>query len=202
MILFKMKSLGETIRDKREEKQLPLRTVAAYLDIDQAILSKIERGQRHASRDQVIKLAEFFTIKESDLLVSWLSDKLMYLLADEVIAIEALHMAEEKVSYQLSQKADINQIIGEMHQVFRKFIAVRKAWMFGSFSRKEEHFFSDMDILIDVPDNERFTLFDIAELKEQIQNLINREADVVMLSAIKPHVKQRIASDLKLIYEA
>jgi cytoskeletal protein RodZ len=39
-----MDSLGETIRKQREDKELPPRTVAAYLDIDQAILSKIESG--------------------------------------------------------------------------------------------------------------------------------------------------------------
>jgi len=52
-----MLSLGETIRKLREEKELPLRTVAAYLDIDQAILSKIERGLRKPNRELVIQLA-------------------------------------------------------------------------------------------------------------------------------------------------
>jgi cytoskeletal protein RodZ len=33
-IFIKMKSLGETLRALRENRQLPLRTVAAYLDID------------------------------------------------------------------------------------------------------------------------------------------------------------------------
>ena len=81
-----MDNLGETIRKLREEKELPLRTVAAFLDIDQAILSKIERGQRNATREQVVKLAEYFKIKESDLLVSWLSDKLVYEVADEQVS--------------------------------------------------------------------------------------------------------------------
>jgi len=44
-----MKVFGATIRKLREEKKLPLRIVSAYLDIDQAILSKIERGQRRAA---------------------------------------------------------------------------------------------------------------------------------------------------------
>jgi transcriptional regulator with XRE-family HTH domain len=101
--LFKMDSLGETIRKLREEKELPLRTVAAFLDIDQAILSKIERGQRNASREQVIRLAEFFKIKETDLLVSWLSDKLVYEVADEDVALKALQVAEEKVKYHKSK---------------------------------------------------------------------------------------------------
>ena len=82
---------------------MPLRTVAAFLDIDQAILSKIERGQRNATREQVVKLAEYFKIKESDLLVSWLSDKLVYEVADEQVALKALQVAEEKVKYQKSK---------------------------------------------------------------------------------------------------
>lgn len=94
-----MDGLGATIRKLREEKGLPLRTVSAYLDIDQAILSKIERGQRNASREQVIKLADFFKVNENDLLVFWLSDKLVYEVADEEIALKALKVAEEKIKY-------------------------------------------------------------------------------------------------------
>lgn len=102
--LFKMDNLGETIRKLREEKELPLRTVAAFLDIDQAILSKIERGQRNASREQVIKLAGFFKVKETDLLVSWLSDKLVYEVADEDVALKALQVAEKKVKYNKTKR--------------------------------------------------------------------------------------------------
>lgn len=94
-----MDSLGHTIRKLREEQELPLRTVAAFLDIDQAILSKIERGQRKATREQVVKLAGYFKVKENDLLVAWLSDKLVYELEDEEVALKALQVAEEKIKY-------------------------------------------------------------------------------------------------------
>ena len=94
-----MDSFGDNIRKLREEKELPLRTVAAFLDIDQAILSKIERGQRKPTRDQVVKLAEYFKVKENDLLIEWLSDKLVYEVEDEDIALKALQVAEEKVKY-------------------------------------------------------------------------------------------------------
>ena len=99
-----MNNLGETLRNLREASELPLRTVAAYIDIDQAILSKIERGQRYASRDQVVKLAEFYKIKENDLLVTWLSDKLVFELADEDVALQALQVAEEKVKYNKAKR--------------------------------------------------------------------------------------------------
>ena len=100
-----MDGLGETIRKLREEKGLPLRTVSAYLDIDQAILSKIERGQRNANREQVIMLANFFKVKEDDLLVFWLSDKLVYEVANEDIALQPLNVAEEKVKYNRIKKS-------------------------------------------------------------------------------------------------
>jgi transcriptional regulator with XRE-family HTH domain len=99
-----MKNLGNTLRELRESKQQPLRTVAAYLDIDQAILSRIERGQRKASREQVVKLADYFNVKEEDLLVAWLSDKVVYEIADEQLGIKALKVAEEKVKYNKTQK--------------------------------------------------------------------------------------------------
>ena len=94
-----MDTLGDIIRQQREEKGLPLRIVAGFLDTDQAILSKIERGQRKASREQVIKLAEYFNLKPEKLLVAWLSDKIVYDLADEEYADKALKVAEEKIEY-------------------------------------------------------------------------------------------------------
>jgi len=99
-----MGSLGESIRKLREDKELPLRTVAAYLDIDQANLSKIERGQRKATREHVIKLAEYFKVKKDELMVAWLSDKLVYELEDEDLALKAMQFAEEKIKYNIKDK--------------------------------------------------------------------------------------------------
>ncbi|MDR1517367.1 MAG: helix-turn-helix domain-containing protein [Dysgonamonadaceae bacterium] len=95
-----MKNIGEILRELRESKQLPLRVIAAYLDIDPAIMSRIERGQRKASREQIIKLAAYFNVSENELLVAWLSDKVVYEVLDEDIALQALKVAEEKVKYQ------------------------------------------------------------------------------------------------------
>jgi transcriptional regulator with XRE-family HTH domain len=99
-----MGSLGDSIRKLREDKELPLRIVAAYLDIDQAILSKIERGHRQATREHVIKLAEYFKVKKDELMVAWLSDKLVYELGDEDLALKAMQFAEEKIKYKIKDK--------------------------------------------------------------------------------------------------
>ena len=63
-----MKNFGSTIRELRVEKNLPLRVVSAYLDIDQAILSKIERGHRKAAKELVAKLANYFCVNKDDLM--------------------------------------------------------------------------------------------------------------------------------------
>ncbi len=99
-----MMSIGEQIRKLREAQGLPLRKVAAELDIDQSILSKIERGERKASKNQIIHLAHFFKVKEKDLLINYLSDRVLYDLIDEDLAADALKVAEKKIKYMSKNK--------------------------------------------------------------------------------------------------
>jgi HTH-type transcriptional regulator, competence development regulator len=94
-----MDSLGSKVKQLREKQELPLRTVAAYLDIDQAILSKIEHGHRKATREQVLQLAKYFSADEKELLVIWLSDKVAHELKDEDLSKQALKAAGKKVDY-------------------------------------------------------------------------------------------------------
>ena len=56
----KLKSmlLGERIRELRAEHGVLQRQLAALLEIDTPMFSKIERGDRRAKRTQVIQLAE------------------------------------------------------------------------------------------------------------------------------------------------
>lgn len=99
-----MDSLGSRIKQLREKQELPLRTVAAFLDIDQAVLSKIEHGHRKATREQVLQLAKYFKVDENELLVVWLSDKLAFEIQDEDLAKQALKAAEKKVDYLKKKK--------------------------------------------------------------------------------------------------
>ncbi len=94
-----MLSIGEQIRKLREEQGLPLRKVAAELDIDQSILSKIERGERKASKEQIIQIARIFNVDEKELLINYLSDRVLYDLKDEDLATDALKVAEKKIKY-------------------------------------------------------------------------------------------------------
>jgi transcriptional regulator with XRE-family HTH domain len=94
-----METLGQILKAKRETKGLFLRQVAAYLDIDQAILSKIEKGNRKPTKDNISKLSEILEIDREELMVQFLSEKIAYELADEDCATQALIIAEKKVLY-------------------------------------------------------------------------------------------------------
>jgi HTH-type transcriptional regulator, competence development regulator len=97
--VFQMQTLGQLLKSKREAKGLLLRQVAAFLDIDQAILSKIEKGNRKPSRENIGKLAEILEVDREQLMVQFLSEKIAYEIADEECASQALRVAEKKVQY-------------------------------------------------------------------------------------------------------
>lgn len=101
-----MLTIGKQIRKLREDKELPLRKVAAELDIDQSILSKIERGERKASKGQIIQIAKIFGVNEKELLINYLSDKVLYELIDEDLAADALKLAEKKIKYVTNNRND------------------------------------------------------------------------------------------------
>jgi len=92
-----MKSIGELLRQLREEQKQLLREVAAGIGIDQALLSKIERGERLPNKEQVLKFAKYFKTEKNELIIAWLSDRLVNELEDEDLAKEALKIAEQKI---------------------------------------------------------------------------------------------------------
>ena len=75
--------LGNKIRSLRDEQGVLQRQVAAYLEIDTPMFSKIERGDRRAKRSQVIQMATYFKVDEKEMLTLWLADKVLGALEGE-----------------------------------------------------------------------------------------------------------------------
>ena len=194
-----MKSVGDIIREIREEKKLTLRRVAAELGVDLAILSKMERGHRLPTKEQILKLSEYFKINKEDLLTIWLSDKLMYVVEDEDLALKAMQMAEEKLAYATFNKVKRSDILKKLKNVIKKFSRIEKAWIYGSFSREEDGPKSDVDIALQT--NRTFTYFDLAEVQHQLEKAIKRKVDVGFIDSFKPYILEHVKPDLKLIYE-
>lgn len=93
-----MNYLGTKLRELRESKGLLLRQIAAQIDVDTALLSKIERGERKAKREQVQKLAVLLEADKEELLTLWLSGQIHELLKNEPLGPKALQMVLSKKS--------------------------------------------------------------------------------------------------------
>ena len=90
-------SIGDKLRTLREERKLTLRHIATAVKVDVAILSKMERGERKLTKEIVQKLAKLYKYNVEELLVLYLSEKVMYEIGDESLALKALQVAEDRI---------------------------------------------------------------------------------------------------------
>lgn len=93
-------NIGTKLRKLREDNRLPLREVAEVLNIDVAILSKMERGERRLNKVLVQKLAKFYKHDIEELMVLFLSERVIYEIGNEALALRALHVAEAQIKNQ------------------------------------------------------------------------------------------------------
>lgn len=92
---------GNKIRSLRDEQGVLQRQLAALLEIDTPMFSKIERGDRRAKRQQVIKLAEYLHQDEKEMLTLWLADKVLDALDGESeLSQDAIIVAQEQIQQQ------------------------------------------------------------------------------------------------------
>jgi transcriptional regulator with XRE-family HTH domain len=85
------------IKELRESRQMLQRHISAALDIDNAMSCKIERGDRQAKREQVIKLSQIFETNQNELLNLWLADKVYDIVAEENQASKVLNIVAESI---------------------------------------------------------------------------------------------------------
>ena len=96
----KLKSmlLGERIKELRAEHGVLQRQLAALLEIDTPMFSKIERGDRRAKRSQVIQMATYFKVDEKEMLTLWLADKILSdLEGEEDLKLTAIETAKDEL---------------------------------------------------------------------------------------------------------
>jgi len=72
-----MKTFGEYLRKAREDKELPLRKIAAELDIDTSILSKIERNERRATTDMIPILSKTLNKPEKEIQTEYIKSMIL-----------------------------------------------------------------------------------------------------------------------------
>jgi transcriptional regulator with XRE-family HTH domain len=88
---------GEKIKQLREANSLLQRQVAIRVSIDTPMLSKIERGERRAKKEQIKIFAELLGVSDGELMTLWLADQLIKVVENEAYALQAMHIAEREV---------------------------------------------------------------------------------------------------------
>ena len=86
------------IRELRESKQMLQRHISAALDMDNAMYCKIERGDRHAKREQIPLIMEILQADSKELRTLWLADQVTTVVEeDKDISDKVLKTAKENM---------------------------------------------------------------------------------------------------------
>lgn len=88
---------------------------------------------------------------------------------------------------------DIKKVISPILEKYN----VRRASLFGSIVRNETTSESDIDILVELP--EEASLLDLAGLKIELEERLGRKVDVLTYASLHPLLKERILSEQRVI---
>jgi transcriptional regulator with XRE-family HTH domain len=92
-----MNSFGEYLRSRREQLGLPLRKVAAELDIDTSILSKIERNERVATKEMLPTLAKTLEIQDKEIQIEFIQSTVLSKLGELEFLADGLKNVLKKI---------------------------------------------------------------------------------------------------------
>jgi len=71
---------------------------------------------------------------------------------------------------------------------------IKRAGVFGSTARGDARDDSDIDFLYEIG-RRPFTLFDLSDLRDQLQEALGREVDLVSYKYIHPRLRERVLRD-------
>ncbi len=82
--------------------------------------------------------------------------------------------------------------------VFLKEKGVIRASLFGSYARGENNENSDIDLIIQL--NETKNLFDLAEIKADLEDKFHKKVDVLTYNSINPLIKDEILKEQEILF--
>ena len=196
-------SFGEIIKRKRSKLELPIRKIAAQIDIDLGQLSKIERSRLLAPKRIVKPLAKALDLDYKYLQTTYWSERLLIMVKNEDYAGESLMKAMQEFanSDQKNPPKDTEHDLVNIIRNYFKNHPVQKAWLFGSFARGEARVDSDIDILVRFKQPNQIDLFDYVGMQQYLESITGRKVDLVEEGQTYEQVGKRINKDKVLIYE-
>jgi predicted nucleotidyltransferase len=194
-----MKSVAETLRLSRKTEKLTLQQVSSTVKIDVGILSKIERGIRPISMEQLELLCKLYKLSFVEQKKNLTAEQIVAFVAYDQNANEILQIAEQKLAYATKAITPLSKIVRELKAVFKKFPQIQQAWVFGSYARGEMTSKSDVDVVITV--EKGFTYFQLADVQHQAENKLGIKVDIGFKKSLDKTVSKNAEKDMKLIYE-
>jgi predicted nucleotidyltransferase len=195
-----MKSVAETLRLSRKTEKLTLQQVSGAVKIDVGVLSKIERGIRPISMEQLELLCKLYKLSFLEQKKNLTAEQIVAFVAYDQNANEILQIAEQKLAYATKAITPLSKIVRELKAVFKKFPQIQQAWVFGSYARGEMTSKSDVDVVITVGTG--FTYFQLADVQHQAENKLGIKVDIGFKKSLDKAVSKNAEKDMKLIYES
>jgi transcriptional regulator with XRE-family HTH domain len=93
-----MSSFGETIRNLRLQQNVPLRVVAAAVEIDSTLLSRLELGERFPTDEQLKRFADYFHLSLEELTAQVIADRIIATYGTEEATAKAADMVKERLT--------------------------------------------------------------------------------------------------------
>ncbi|MFH1112223.1 MAG: nucleotidyltransferase domain-containing protein [Patescibacteria group bacterium] len=75
------------------------------------------------------------------------------------------------------------------------------AALFGSRAKGLANTASDYDFLIEFKPGIKYSLFDIVEVKDNLEQILNTKVDVITTGGLNPHLKDEVAASLQVLYD-
>jgi predicted nucleotidyltransferase/plasmid maintenance system antidote protein VapI len=192
--------ISKYLQDLRKESGKTLREVAAYLEIDQAILSKMENGKRPVTKDVLTQLAKLYKKDIQELHKVFLAEKLYKQLENEDDAMSILKLLEKQVVYKTKHDSEKEHIKKTVQAYFAELDVVQEVSLFGSFVRKEETGKSDIDLLIQFVAKKKISMFDILKMQHDLEELLNRKVDLIEEGQLKPSAAVEVVREKEVVY--
>lgn len=91
-------SIGKLFRELRNGRKKTLHQIAVGTDIDSPLLSKIERGERLPTSEQLKKLSVYYGVPEEELKVKHTAEKILREYGANEITYDAIQLVNEQLN--------------------------------------------------------------------------------------------------------
>lgn len=88
--------------------------------------------------------------------------------------------------------AELQALAPQLHALLAQYGAINLA-VFGSVARDQAGSHSDVDLLVDLPAG--VSLFERADLKVALENLLQQKVDLIRRRSLKPYLRDRVEAE-------